>query len=379
MNNFSYHAPTALYSGKECIKIYRKLISSFGSKAFIITSEFAAPYRNYALDDVIGVFRDENITYVVTSEAEENPSVECVKAITDQIRTFNPDFLFAIGGGSALDTAKAANVLLKYPAESNAYEVFYRGKACPNSCSCGELPLLGVPTTGGSGSEVMGFAVLTRNDTHTKLRINQLSYFDAAFLDARYIEKSPQWLLDAGTLDALAHGVEGYINKYAHPSSQIWHDYGFKLFAGYKDALHSKTLSNGDFASILTASSIQGMAVMQTGTTIPHGLGYPLTHYKDVPHGMASCITIAAYLEQLTTPEVLQHIVTSCGFANLAEFDQYLKDIIFRNVSFTVTKEEIEQWSQEFMLTGRIDRHPSPVTIDHIRSIYHASLADFLI
>lgn len=379
MNNFSYHAPTALYSGRECIKSYRRLIRSFGSRAYIITSEFEKPYRNYAFEDVIDVFREESIAYAVSSDVEENPSVECVKRITERIREFSPDFIFAIGGGSALDTAKAANVLLKYPAESDAYKVFYSGKICPNSCNTGVLPLLGVPTTGGSGSEVMGFAVLTRNDTHTKLRINQLSYFDAAFLDARYIEHSPQWLLDAGALDALAHGVEGYINKFAHPSSQIWHDYGFRLFAGYKDALHNKALSKSDFADMLTASSIQGMAVMQTGTTIPHGLGYPLTHYKDVPHGMASCVTIAAYLEHLAKPEVMQHIVRSCGFADLAEFDRYLKDIIFRNVSFTVTNDEIEQWSQEFMLTDRTNRHPGSVTIDDIRRIYRSSLSDCII
>jgi len=380
MDNFAYHAPTAIYCGNDCLSRHRSLIRSFGTRAFIITSHFTGNCRNLALDDVTTLFAQEHISFTVCEEVEENPTVESVKAIAERIRANGPDFILSIGGGSSLDTAKAANVLLNHPASADPYEVFYHGEPCVNKRNCGVLPLLGIPTTAGSGSEVMGYAVLTRTDTHTKLRMNQLSYFDAAFLDARYIAQSPQWLLDSGAMDALAHGIEGYVNAFSQKPGRIWHDYGFELFAGYKDALLSCTLGQPHFEQMLAAATVQGMAVMQSGTTIPHGMGYPLTHFKNIPHGIASCMTIPAYLDTFRNKSDIAHILNACGFASLSELRQYVQTIVSRNVSLTVTPQEIETWTDTcFHLDTRIARHPEPISRNTIRDIYYDTLSRFIV
>lgn len=379
MNNFTYHAPTAIYSGNHCIYTHRSLIRSFGTKAYIITSRFTGNCRNLALEDIIAVFNETQISYELCEDVEENPTVESVKRIAKKTRRYAPDFILSIGGGSALDTAKAVNVLLKYPTSADPYDVFYHGEPCANKRSCGVLPLLGIPTTAGSGSEVMGFAVLTRTDTHTKLRMNQLSYFDAAFLDAKYIARSPQWLLDSGAMDALAHGIEGYINTFSQKSGRIWHDYGFELFAAYKDALLDCRLEQSDFEQMLLAASVQGIAVMQSGTTIPHGMGYPLTHFKGIPHGIASCMTIPAYLNTFQNRNDITHILKTCGFASLTDLDHYIRAIVDRNVSFSVTPQEIEAWTDTcFHLDIRIARHPEPISRNAIRDIYYDTLSRFI-
>ena len=380
MISFEYHAPTALYFGENCISSHKKVIGSFGKRAFIITSKFSGDCRNYALEDIVNVEKELDVEYFIYDEVEENPSVESICRVVKEIREFSPDYIIAIGGGSALDTAKAANVLLKYPEGSDAYKVFYGGKRCPNTCNCGVLPLLGIPTTAGSGSEVMGFAILTRADTNTKLRMNQLSYFDASFLDARYVIESPQWLLDAGAMDALAHGIEGLLNKKCNPAETIWHNYGLTLFSSYKDALLSRSLSYEQCADMLLAASVQGMGNMQSGTTIPHGMGYPITHFKNITHGIASVMTIPAFLHVIRNREKVDNIITLCGFKSEKSFDEYIYEVVRRNVSnISVADNEIAAWSKECSeLKERTDAHIEPITKEMIEEIYRETFKNIL-
>ena len=376
---FSYYAPVALHVGRHIIEESGELLCDYGSRAFVITSRFAPGFRNLALEDVEAVLTEHEISFVTYHDVEENPSVESIVRVTDRIRDFHPDFLVAIGGGSALDTAKAANVLIGYPKDSDPYQVFYGGEmAETGSPSVGVLPLLGVPTTAGSGSEVAGYAVLTRRDIGTKLRMNQLSFFTDAFLDARYIEHSPQWLLDAGALDAVAHGFESYFNVNSNPTNQMLVDAAFDLFRSYKNDLLNCTLQGEDFDQMLLAATLQGMAVVQSSTTLPHALGYPLTHEKDVPHGLASCVTLAEYLRIFREEKhqrLVQKLLKQTGFESIDELGDYLAQIITRNTSFSCSEEKIEQWSQQlFSNPQRISRHPEPVSLEDIRRMLRASL-----
>lgn len=373
--NFAFHAPTGIYFGENCVNEQKRVINSFGRRAFIITSVFAPGSRNYALEDFKNLLGELGVEYCVYSDVEENPSVESIERVTRQIRSYKPDYIIAIGGGSALDTAKAANVLLTRPAMSDAYLVFYGGTMCANSCNSGKLPMLAVPTTAGSGSEVMGYAILTRADTNTKLRINQLSYFEAAFLDARYVAESPQWLLDAGAMDALAHGIEGVLNRVCSPMQRVWHEYGFRLFAQYKDALLNGSLTREQCGDMLMAASAHGMGTMQSGTTIPHGMGYPLTHFKKVTHGIASIMSAPSFLPMLHCSDEIDSMLEMCGFSGLKEFTQYINAIVRRNVNISVTRSEIEAWSDEcFSLKRRIVKHVEPITRGMIRDIYLETL-----
>ncbi len=374
MKPFKYHAPTALYFDRGCIEKNSEIIRSFGRRAFIISARFPEGTRNYALEDVTALYTGSGLNHCVYDDVEENPSVESVVRIAEAIRRYAPELIIAVGGGSALDSAKAANVLIAYDDGCDAYKVFYGGTPCINSRSSGVLPLLAVPTTAGSGSEVMGYAVLTRRDTDTKLRMNQLSFFDAAFLDAKYICESPQWLLDNGALDALAHGVEGYLNTFCCAPERHWHDYGFRLFALCKEQLLNGSIDFDACERLLGASAFQGMAVMQSGTSIPHGMGYPLTHFKHMPHGLASAVTLPAYLSMFRSQENVEHILSMCRFDSIADFRSFIDTVVWRNFDCTVTMEEIEKWSREcYGLGVRLARHPEHIELDGIIEMYKTS------
>lgn len=379
MDLFRYYAPVALHIGRDSMRQNAAVFTKLGKRAFVITSRFAHGYRNLALEDAEEILTKEQIAYAVYDEVEENPSVESIRRVTDRILDFAPNFILAIGGGSALDTAKAANVLIRYPREADAYEVFFGGTPAPTGeRSAGLLPLIGVPTTAGSGSEVAGYAVLTRMDKRTKQRMDQLSFFTDAILDARYIEQSPQWLIDVGALDALAHGIESSLNRKSNFANRMLAGFGFQLFRKYKDRLLNQTLTAEDYGNMLLAASVQGMAVVQVSTTLPHGMGYVLTHDKQLPHGFASCVCMGEYLKSFREAEhkrTVEEILAQCGFRDADELEAYLARIICRNVSFMATEEEIRRWAGDFYKNKeRLARHPEELSEEDLFRVYHQSL-----
>ena len=379
MYSFKYYAPVALFVGRGCVADNAEVFPGKGERAFVITSRFAEGCRNIALDDVCTVLRENVAEYFLWDEVEENPSVESIRRVSDAIIDFDPSCIVAIGGGSALDTAKAANILIKYPKGADAYAVFYGGhQARSGEKGQGRLPLIGIPTTAGSGSEVAGYAVLTRSDLHTKLRMDQFSFFRDAFLDARYIENSPVWLLEAGALDALAHGLESALHVNSNYTSRMLTDLGFELFRGYKDALLHRELKGVNFDDMLLAASVQGMAVVQSSTTLPHGMGYPLTHEKNIVHGMASCVCMSEYLKSFRRPEsiaIVNDELKKCGFADADELGDYLAEIISRNVSPCVSEAEARAWIESFSHDeGRMRRNIERFDAGDIERIYMKSL-----
>lgn len=372
-----YYTPTALFYGEGCVSEKLRCACSHTQKAFVLTTRFVDGLCNYALEDILRTLSGMRLDSFVYEDSEENPTVESIVRVARIMLASGADYIIAIGGGSALDTAKAANVLLRYPDKlDNPYELFYGGKVNHNTVDSGLLPMCAVPTTSGSGSEVMGFAILTRTDTHTKLRMNQLSYFKYAFLDPNYIRESPQWLLDAGAMDSLSHGIEGLLNRNAGPISSVWNRYGFSLFASFKDNLLSTRLTNEDFNNMQLAGSLQGMGQMHSTTTIPHGLGYSITHFKGVTHGIANAITLPSYLRCFGDKSGVNAVLSECGFSGLDEFEEYIGEIVRRNVNISVTDAELDAWAAEcYSLKARTEAHPEPFTQEDIRKILGRSLA----
>lgn len=384
MDSFSYYAPTDIEFGDDVLESRKALISGYGKRCYIITGRFVDGQENLALKDLTSLLDELRIAWIADESVVENPPVESVEKIVKSIREFSPDFMFAIGGGSALDTAKAANVLLGYPDNADAYAVFF-GDKCEFQKGKGEgaLPLYAIPTIAGNGAEVMGFAVLTRSDTHTKLGMNQMSFFDTAFLDPKYIRNSPRALLVNGALDALAHGVECYMNVSASRASRSLSDAGFGLFSEYKDALLNDCLRTEDYARLQLAGAVQGMACQQVPTTLPHGMGYPLSHTKGMYHGHASAITLGEYLRSFRLHEnieVAEHIIKRCGFASLDDFCDYIARLAGEDIDIRVTEAEIDEWSREvFGVEFRIKGHPEHVSLEDIKNIYRRSLRPYIV
>ena len=384
MNDFKFHIQSPVYFGHETVKKQANLIAGFGSRAFIVTTRFPDGIVNQALEDVKAVCDEKGIEYTIFDETEENPSVECCARMAALASEFKPDFFVGVGGGSSMDAAKATSVLYEkgITTAEAAYDfLFLNSPANPYRIPFNCKPVVCVPTTAGSSSEITGFFVLTRQDTDTKDTPTIIVFAAAALLDPKYIKTAPQFVLDTGAMDALSHGIETSLNVKSNFLNRQIAMIGFGLFRSFKDHLLSGELTDEDFDNIMLHSSIMGMAFYQAGTLIPHGLGYYLSHHKGVNHGLACSITQGEYLKCIEDQGLVQPIIEACGFKDVDEFAQYIKVLTNRDVHITVTNAECEAWAQHFItyLGHRLDRHPGKkLTQKQIEMIFKNALSAYI-
>lgn len=379
MKQFRYYMPTEVFFGKGIVKEKKELFRHLGQRAYIIT--YTIPGRHYALEDVTAVLEEFGIPYVVETGIEENPSTETVEQAAAKVRDFAPDFIIGIGGGSPIDAAKAIGVLLANPDRTGS-DLFTDG-------SLQSLPIIGIPTTAGTGAEVTHFSVLTRSDKDTKQAIAPRIFPRYALLDAAYLMEMPLRLSCATSIDALCHCLESYISTAGSELSRAICEIGFTYFAQCVDEMRA-VLGDPERAASKTpypyeirekhmlVSLIGGFANAQTGTCLPHGMSYALTHNKHIPHGLACGLLIAEYLKIFKQPENVARVdraIKLCGFRDLDDFSGFIDSMLLLKGDFTPTPEEIEAYAEEFaQQKHRFARHPEPAGKAEVLQIYTNSL-----
>ena len=129
MKSFRYDTQTCIYYGRNCLKENADKLEEFGKKAVIVTSRFVEGCRNIALEDLKEVFEGLGVEYVVLDDVMENPPVENIVSMHEKLDGFVPDFVFGVGGGSAMDAAKALTQYIN-DGPGDAYEIFSGQENC---------------------------------------------------------------------------------------------------------------------------------------------------------------------------------------------------------------------------------------------------------
>ncbi|RJX35205.1 MAG: iron-containing alcohol dehydrogenase [Desulfarculus sp.] len=202
-----------------------------------------------------------------------------------------------IGGGSALDLAKAAAMLITNPGAAVDYVGLDLVKQPGVPCLC-------LPTTAGTGSEVTFTAVFTRRSDHFKGGINgRLLYPHAAILDPLLTVSCPPYITAITGMDALTHAMEAYTSTQAHPVSDMNALTAVELIGRH---LRRAVAEGSDLEAregMLLAAHLAGLALAQAGVTAVHAMAYPLGAFYDIPHGEANAVLL---------PYVLRHNREAC-------------------------------------------------------------------
>lgn len=320
-----FYIPTKVFSEKDCVFAHRRELASLGTHALIVTGR-SSSRKNGSLSDTEKALGECSVGFTVFDGVEENPSVETVMKARDIGISSGADFVIGIGGGSPLDAAKAIAVMMKEPLAQR--ELLFDSSASP-----AHLPVAAIPTTCGTGSEVTGISVLTRHDLRTKMSMTHKVFPDLALCDGKYILTAPQRLIAATAVDALSHLIESYINSTATDYSRMIADAGLGKWRECRGYLNgSIPLDYEGAVSLMTASTIGGMAIAHTGTTIPHGLSYTLTYEGGVPHGAAVGAFQKGYVQNACKGD-REHILSLTGFADTDELGSFIAEISPVNVS----------------------------------------------
>ncbi len=334
---FNYNIGTKVIFGKDCIKQNRQVLSVYGKKALIVTGKKSGK-ESGALDDVADALSAEGIAFDIYDRVENNPSLDNVAEGGAMARNCGADFIIGIGGGSPLDASKAVAVLAANEMEPK--ELF------TNKFKSAPLPILAVPTTAGTGSEITPYCILTRSDLQTKMSFgNDATFPRIAFMDAGYTESLP-WAVTVNTaVDALSHAVEGYLGRRSTPVSDIFAVEAVKSFGECLPNLMDNRIDLSVREKLLYAAMLGGMVISHTGTTIVHGMGYNLTYFMDIPHGKANGFLMKEYFKfnYGSAKEKIDRIFNCLNVSDVEEFGRIM-DVLLPDRP-KLSREEIEQFS----------------------------------
>ncbi len=317
-----FYMPTVVYEESEAVWNHRSELAALGTKALIMTGRSSAKV-NGSLDDVRKALDDQGIGYTIFSEVEENPSVETVERAAVQGRREKADFVIGIGGGSPMDAAKAAAFLIKHKNKG-------AGDLYDASLDSTAVPVAEVPTTCGTGSEVTGVSVLTRDNGRKKGSIPHKIFADIALIDGKYIMNAPLSVIRNTAVDALGHLLESGLNSARSEYSLMLVLEGLKYWKRIQYVVEgTKVLDEYAAENLMHASALAGMAIAQTGTTVPHGLSYTLTCELGMPHGVAVGYYLGSYLKEAEeADDVLTHkFLKRAGFTAARDFELFFEEV----------------------------------------------------
>lgn len=313
-----FRMPTTIIQEADCVFAHRKELSALGTKALIVTGKHSSK-KNGSLADVLRALEAEGVGTCVFDGVEENPSVETVACAARMGREEGADFVIGIGGGSPMDAAKAAAYLIFHG--ENGMESLYTPDGDDRA-----LPVAAVPTTCGTGSEATGISVLTVHGKKTKASIPHRIFPRISLVDPKYLQFAPENVLRDTSLDALAHLLESGVNTKASPYSLMLVEEGLRTWNhNIKALLGAAPLDEQVCADLMRASTLAGMAIAHTGTSLPHAMSYPVTYETHFAHGKAVSCFLPGYLRE--AGEQSMHLMKLAGFESadaLAAFTEVL-------------------------------------------------------
>ncbi|WP_448374467.1 iron-containing alcohol dehydrogenase family protein [Fervidobacterium sp.] len=355
-----FFMPTKVLYGQDIVIKNREIFQSLGDKFLIVTGKSSKV--NGSLDDVLDVLDGKHV--YIFDETPENPALEIISGIAESYS--DVDVVIGLGGGSPMDTAKAVAVILENP-QLNVEELYDKTKY--NSAK----PIICIPTTAGTGSEVTQYSVLTVNG-RKKGFSHDCIFPKISFVDYKYTMTLNRELTLSTALDALSHAMEGYLSLKATPFSDAFSMESMKIIKTILPRLLDDPENEYYRERIAFASTLAGMVIAQTGTTIAHALGYPLTTEKGVKHGLATAIflpyevKIAKRYEYTKVDDIL-----SLFEGSLHDFFRSLNV----NLGVTITDEEINLWAKIVSSASHLAVTPGKYDFETIKEAYKETLGYF--
>lgn len=292
MSFFQFRVPTKIIHAEGIAQDFAHEVGLIGiTKLFLVTDKFL--YESGLCAPIVDHLRDNGIDVIGTfTDVPPDSSVKTVETCAGFARAAGADGILAIGGGSVLDTAKGANILFTLGGDlKNDY-------SGAQTITSDLAPLIAIPTTAGTGSEVTEAIVIYDEDTHTKLSFVDYHLLPTlAVLDPLLTLKLPPKLTAATGLDALTHAVEAVMSVQNNPVSDA-----FALEAiSYVFSYLLRAVKNGEDiearSKMLVASNLAGMAFNHAMVGVVHSVAHSIGAVARVHHGTANGIFLPFGLE----------------------------------------------------------------------------------
>jgi len=210
----SLDLPRAILTGGGSVGRLGGLLANFGMRRpLVVADSFLASPQSGAVDKVVTAMSTSVADYGVFTDTISDPTTESVERCVDALAAGSYDSIVALGGGSPMDTAKAAAALRTHGGRMRDYKA-------PFTLDKPSLPIVAIPTTAGTGSEATKFTIITDSETEEKMLCIGLAYLPlAAILDHELTLTKPLRLTADTGIDAICHAMEAYVSAKANPFS----------------------------------------------------------------------------------------------------------------------------------------------------------------
>lgn len=374
LNETSYHGSGAI------LNIVPELNTRGFSKALVVTDPDLVKFG--VCGKVTSLLDEAKFPYEVFSKVQANPTIQNVLDGVEAFKASGADCLIAVGGGSAMDTAKAIGIINTNPEFADVRSL--EGVA-PTKNPC--TPIIAVPTTAGTAAEVTINYVITDVEANRKMVCVDVHDIPVvAVVDPDMMASMPKGLTAATGMDALTHAIEGYITKGAWALSDMFHLEAIRLISSSLRGAVENTAEGREGMAL--GQYVAGMGFSNVGLGIVHSMAHPLGALYDTPHGVANAIILPTVMEYNApeTGEKYREIARAMGVKGVDEMSQeeYRKAAIEAvkklsqdvgiptSLKEIVKKEDIPFLAQSAMDDACRPGNPKDPTLEDIIKLYES-------
>ena len=290
MNPFEFFIPQNIIVGAGTMAKLPECAKKLGgSHAMLISGPTLR--KMGIVDKAADYLKEAGMQVDIFTDVEANPSVTTVEKATEAFKETGADFIVALGGGSPMDVAKAVGVTAKFGGSITEYEGAHKvpGKI---------IPLIAIPTTAGTGSEVTAFSVITDHSRDYKLTVFSYELLPSyAILDPELLTSAPASVAAACGIDAFIHAEEAYVSTAASPFSDAMAEKAMELIGKNIRRFVARRTDIEAAEAMLTGSLFAGIAFSFARLGNVHAMSHPVSAFFDVPHGVANAVLLPVIAE----------------------------------------------------------------------------------
>ena len=348
MNTFQFQLQTRLIFGAGSIDRLGELARELGFRRTLLVADQGLVTSGH-VDEALAPLRLSGIDVVRFHDFEVNPDTRMIEAGRAFAAPLNVDSIIGLGGGSSLDCAKGINFLLTNGGQMQDYRGY--GKA-----SQPMLPMIGIPTTSGTGSEAQSYALISDAESHDKMACGDpKAAFRVAVLDPALTVSQPQSITATSGFDAIAHAVETYVARRRNALSEVFSREAWKLLESNYERVLAKPGDLDARGAMQLGAYYAGAAIENSMLGATHACANPLTARYGTAHGAAIAM-------------LLPSVVRWNASVAAERYGELLELSSFRDVSIRNTAEALAQRLEQLAAAGglQISLSAAGVTRDEL-------------
>ncbi len=304
---YEFRAPQIIHFGLGCLKKAGSEAARFGKRALLVTDQSMqkAGYVAQALEQI----KAGGVETAVYDQVNTEPTDKIVEEGLRIYKDNQCDLVVALGGGSPIDAAKAIAAV----ATNTAKITDFMGL---NKIAKPAAPIIAVPTTAGTGSEVTRFTIITDTARDVKMLIvSDYLMPQAAIVDPLLTLSMPGWVAASTGIDALTHAIESYISRKAQPLTEILSLEAIRMMGTYLRRAWANPEDLEAKNYVMLASTVAGMAFSNSSVAMVHGMSRPIGACFHVPHGLSNAILLPLVMDfsRVAAPEKFADIADAMG------------------------------------------------------------------